>query len=149
MEFILKWLSVFALSSVKMLLGGMPLAISYSFTPLEAFSATALGSITGCFFFVYCGNWVLKRWEGRKGHIKKPLLAKKIKSLRKFIRIRNKYGMPGIAILTPAVLSIPVGCLLAVRFYHHPTIVLRWLIPSCLLWCALLSFAHQLIYSLF
>jgi uncharacterized membrane protein YsdA (DUF1294 family) len=49
-------------------------------------------------------------------------------------RIRRKYGMPGIVILTPVVLSIPVGAFLGTKYFHHKRSFIPWMILSIFIW---------------
>lgn len=140
MSFAFKWLLVAVLSAVKMMVFGVPTAYAYGFTGMETFTATFVGSAFGSVLFVYGGNRVFAWLRHRSQTHRKAPTAGKIKKIRRFIWLRNRYGLPGLALLTPSVLSIPLGCLLAIRFYHHPNVVLKWMIPACLGWSLLVSF---------
>ncbi len=53
---------------------------------------------------------------------------------RRIIRIKQRYGLFGIAVTTPFLLSIPVGTFLVVRYYRSSKIKFTYLIVSNLVW---------------
>lgn len=58
-------------------------------------------------------NWKQKRKEKRKGRKKFSLRNKLI------VKLKTKYGMWGISLLTPIALSIPIGAFLLRKYYHN------------------------------
>ncbi len=50
------------------------------------------------------------------------------------VRIKQKYGLIGIALSTPFLLSIPVGVFLVVRYYSASRTKFLYLIASNFLW---------------
>ena len=50
------------------------------------------------------------------------------------VRIKQKYGLIGIALTTPFLLSIPVGVFLVVRYYRASRVKFLYLIASNVLW---------------
>ena len=80
------------------------------------------GGFIGVIFFYYFSNVLnrlISKLFGKKK--KKNIFSKKV---RRFIKIKNKYGLIGIALLTPVVLSIPVGCFIASRFFSKKRITI-------------------------
>ena len=122
------------LSTVKF---GMtfPLAImEFKFGFFETIIWINLGGILGIYFFAYLSkgliDWVKKLVKNRSGEqhrAKRKRENKKIftKRNRKIIRIKQRYGLFGIAASTPILFSIPVGAFLVVRYY--PRVKTRFL----------------------
>ena len=54
------------------------------------------------------------------------------------VRIKRNGGLWGIALLTPILLSIPVGCLLAITMEHHRMRIVRIMFVSLLIWGGLI-----------
>ena len=50
------------------------------------------------------------------------------------VRIKQRYGLIGIAFTTPLLLSIPVGVFLAARYYRSSKTKYLYLIGSNLVW---------------
>jgi hypothetical protein len=42
--------------------------------------------------------------------------------------------MPGIVILTPIILSIPLGALLGTKYFHHRKSFIPWMLLSIFAW---------------
>ena len=53
---------------------------------------------------------------------------------RRIVLIKQKYGLVGIALITPFLLSIPVGVFLVVRYYRTSNTKFLYLIGANLLW---------------
>lgn len=130
--------SVFLLSSIKLVAGGIPLAIALSFSFLETIVITTAGAVLGMVGFTYMSDWAIRKW--------KEIFPKKNHSKRRFTRrnkaivyIKNRYGLIGIALLTPLFLSIPVGSFLAVRYYRDKQKIIVYMVGSIFLWSASLS----------
>lgn len=131
------------LASVKFAMT-FPLAIlEFKFSFFETILWMNVGGILGIFFFAYLSEG-LNRWirgliaqrKRKRGIIEKPKKKKKIftKRNRRIIRIKQKYGLIGIAITTPLLLSIPIGVFLAVRYYPRSRSKYAYLIGSNIVW---------------
>jgi Sec-independent protein secretion pathway component TatC len=64
------------------------------------------------------------------------------------IRIKQRFGLVGIAFITPVILSTPVGAFLADRFYKDKKKVILYLSFSTVFWalalyCLLYFFQDQ------
>ena len=101
-EFILVFL--FAATKFAMSLGYMLLpSVNYSYFEIVFILIT--GGTTGVIFFYYTTGWI-------NIQINKILPKKKAKKIftkgnRRFVKIKNKYGLIGISMLTPILFSIP------------------------------------------
>ncbi len=131
------------LASVKFAMT-FPLAIlEFKFSFFETILWMNIGGILGVFFFAYLSEslirWIKNLISQRKrklGIVEKPKKKKKIftKRNRRIIRIKQRYGLIGIALTTPLLLSIPIGVFLAVRYYPRSRTKYVFLIGSNIAW---------------
>ena len=128
------------LSTVKF---GMtfPLAImEFKFSFFETILWINIGGILGIYFFAYLSEGVNRWLQGLIDRYRKDEPRKKkekkvfTKRNRRIIRIKQRYGLPGIALSTPLLLSIPIGVFLAVRYYPRKKTKYAWLIASNVIW---------------
>ncbi len=88
---------------------------------------------------------VLKRLRSwKQNRLSKTKNRKKFSKRNKMIvKARSKYGMWGISLLTPILLSIPLGAFLIRKYYHHRkeaipvmvlTIVVEGIVISIISW---------------
>jgi hypothetical protein len=155
---IFKYLLILALSSVKFLFAP-PLSFEFGFTFLQTWLVTTLGGIAGVIFFFYLSKGLLAiyfRFLSKYfsllntklritvwNHYQLPIQAKKIFTFRNksLVKIRRKYGLIGIIILTPILLSIPLGTFLALKYYSRQKNLLVYLSISVVVWSLLISSA--------
>lgn len=105
----LGYLSVALMSGFKFMVGvGMSLAMGLSFW--EQFLSTTTGGIAGVWFFTYLGDriraWVRRFRRGPAKPFPPPRWA----------HLWAKYGLWGVAFLTPPILSPPIGTAIALAF---------------------------------
>lgn len=55
------------------------------------------------------------------------------------VKYKNKYGFWGLAALTPILLGIPLGSLVAAAFFHEKTKTSLVFIGSIVIWSVLIS----------
>ncbi|MFN3341979.1 MAG: hypothetical protein ACK40M_04735 [Flavobacteriales bacterium] len=148
---ILNIVLVFLTASVKFLLAPT-LALGLGFQPITAALITLVGGVTGILFFYLGADWLMDASAKRK--LKKEELLrsqgkavpeKKIftKGRRRMIRVKNRFGIVGIAIVTPCIISIPIGCILAARFFKNRTKVLTAMFISATGWAFILTFLNK------
>ena len=119
-----------------------PLAImQFQFNFMETILWTNMGGIIGIYFFAYLSDKLISWWNRtfrKPGRftLKEASKEKKIftKRNRRIVRIKRQYGLIGIALTTPFLLSIPVGTFLVVRYYRTSKTRFLYLIASNLLW---------------
>ena len=110
----------------------------------ETLIYTNIGGILGAVVFFYFSAFLIKMWEKYwPESLKIHKTAKKIftKKNRRFVAIKMKYGLLGIVILSPVILSIPLGAFLTVKYYGTKTRNIIWLIAGQILW--------SLVYTIF
>jgi hypothetical protein len=87
---------------------------------------------------MFFSDWLFAVWDAFKYRFfpKKETVKKKIftRQSRVFVRIIKKYGLPGIALITPTIISIPIGTILARRLYPNRKKVFSYLLISVFLW---------------
>lgn len=156
---IVKLLLVFALSSIKFMLAP-PLSLGFGFTYFETLASTTLGGIFGVVLFFYFSKWIIALYNKYFFKIISDYthtLAEKLrlKSIacwlfpkrkriftfknRLTVKVKRNFGLIGIVVLTPVLLSIPLGAFLAARYFSKMKYVVWYLSASVLVWSALLS----------
>ncbi|MCK5823285.1 MAG: hypothetical protein KAG95_04730 [Bacteroidales bacterium] len=86
-----------------------------------------------------------------KKFISQSKIMKKQKSVfskknRRVIRVKQKFGLLGVATITPIILSIPVGTFIAVKYYSLSSKTLLFLISAVIFWSVALSFFVAYVY---
>lgn len=154
MEYILKLLSVFLVAGVKYF-WATPYSYGLKLNELETLFIIETGGILGFLFYYYFFGFLfikLKllwpvvyyftpvqfkvRFEmWLDGQRTKRLNARKFTKTNKIIiQIRKLYGMWGIVILSPVILSIPVGALLGNKYFKHNHHFIPYMILSIVVW---------------
>lgn len=98
-----------------------PVAIYlFKMTFTETILYTNIGGFIGIIVSLFFSKGLILLWNkifpGKAGS-KKKQKKKFTKSNRRLVMLKSKYGMPGIAILTPVLLSIPIGTFLTAKYY--------------------------------
>lgn len=124
-----------------------PVAIYvFKMTFIETLLYTNIGGIIGIIASLFFSKGIIYLWNklksGKRGKRKKP--GKKFsKRNRRLVKLKTKYGMPGIAILTPVILSIPLGTFLTAKYYGHKKNSYLYLVLGQVAW----SFVYTTIYT--
>ena len=139
---IIEAISVFFMSFVKFFLA-IPLAFTFDFTFWQTFLITCLGGVLSVLFFAQFRKVILKFYYRFFPY--KPKVPKKqgFKNVLAF-KTAKKYGLFGIAFLTPIVFSIPLGTFLALHFFPNKKKTLPILIASVLCWSFVLTLAWNI-----
>ena len=153
---VLELLSVIILSGIKFLFAPI-ISIGYGYNFLQTLLITSVGGILGIFFFYYLSKWIIKKYyhycpvvvsyfageEAKQKLIQSQCGKKSKKSFTKknkfIIKARKNYGFFGIILLTPILLSIPIGAFLAQKYYSKNKRILIYLSLSVTIWSACLS----------
>lgn len=131
-------ISVFLMSAVKFFAAPL-LAKSFDFTYLQTIVITSLGGVVGVFVFYNIGTRIVNFFPNFFKPINKnrKIFTKKNKF---FVMLIRDYGLFGIAIFSPILISIPVGSFLAARFFaKHKKMALAVLSMSVVLWSVSMS----------
>ena len=130
--------SVFLVSAVKFFAGPI-MAKSFGFSYLQTILVSTLGGVAGVVFFFKLGSRIVNFFPNyfRPVNKKRKIFTKKNKF---FVILIRDYGLFGIAIFAPILISIPVGSFLAARFFgKKPYVSIAVLCMSVLFWSISLS----------
>jgi hypothetical protein len=161
---ITKYISIILVSSVKFLIS-FPMTIGYEFDFMQTFILTSIGGILGVLFFAFLTTPIVCLWDyitdKTKGCNKpakfippefeyenEPVLVRKrifTKKNKRIVKLKLNYGLLGIAIVTPAIISIPIGTFVAVRFYPNKKSTVPYLLISVICWALLLSYLSSVV----
>ena len=134
---ILQFIGVFLLASTKFLYSpAAAYASDYSF--IQTLLTTCLGGFFGVILFFKTGT-IIMRWWNARFHPKKKEKKKFTKKNRAFITFRSKYGLYGLSLLTPCIISIPIGCLLAGKYYESEKLLYPLMFASVVFWSIVLT----------
>ncbi len=138
---LIKYLSVYLLSMVKFFggpLAGISMGLSFWMTLL----LSVTGMMTSVFIFSQVGMLV-SRWYVEKHRAKKkPIFTKKS---RKIVQIWQKFGIQGIAFLTPVLFSPVIGTIMATVLGASQRRILLHMLWSAVFWGITFTFAlHEL-----
>jgi hypothetical protein len=115
------------------------IAKAFGFTYLETIAFCSFGGILGFIVFYFLGIRIVNLL---------PIFFKPLNKSRKVFNRRNKmfvnlirtYGLFGLAIFSPILITIPVGAFLAARYYGtHKIMVLIVMSMAVILWAATIS----------
>jgi hypothetical protein len=175
-EFV-KIILIILLSSVKFVLGpAFAYDTQYDFSFFEMVLYCVIGGMLGVVTFTFFSKHVFRFWHYVKMKFKKTFRKKEIFSEpvadidqkldihyeyisskpakkiftrrnRKVVRIWRKYGLFGIAFLTPVFLSIPIGTILANSLVDNRRKIIIYMFFSLLLWSVTLTTLLQLFHA--
>lgn len=127
--------TVVILSSTWKFAATFPVAVyAMKMTAAETLICTNAGGLLGLLIFLNFSKYLLLAWDKYRPAFHRKKRKVFTRSSRRFVKIKLKYGLPGIAILSPSVLSIPVGSFLAARYYGTKPKVWLFLITGQILW---------------
>jgi hypothetical protein len=156
----IKILIVFLVSSIKFLFAPA-LSFGMGLNFIQTWLSTTAGGILGVVVFFFLSRWLLhlyaryffyyfhlirvKIYGLLKIAVPKFIPARKFTKRNRFIiKMVRKYGLAGIVILTPVLLSIPVGTFIATRYYSNNRYLLGYLCGSVFFWSLFMSSAISL-----
>lgn len=140
-----KIITVFFLSSVKFLWApGTSMVAGFTF--IETVIITTAGGVFGITLFYFFGKWVVAKMEMLKNKTGMRATNQKNRNIfnkrnRRLIKFKSSFGLIGLVIVTPTILSIPIGCILAAKFYRHQKKTYPLLLISTFLWSLVVSVA--------
>lgn len=135
------------ISTLK-ILPAVGFALLKEFTWWEIFISVSVGGISGVVFFSFWGTKIrayVKARRRRRGRKKKKM---NIRKARRILRIWKRFGLFGIAFLTPPFISPPIGAIIAVAFGETYARILLYMTISTLAWAAIFALAGDRILAL-
>jgi hypothetical protein len=106
---------------------------------------TNIGGLLGIIVFRFLSialiNLYNAYWPEKLKRHREP--AKKFtRNNRRLVQIKARYGLYGIAVLTPVLLSIPVGTFLVAKYYGQNKFSYLYLLFSQLIWSVIYTFVY-------
>ncbi len=159
---IFKLLQIILISAVKFMFAPL-ISLKMGFSYFQTILYTTIGGILGVLFFFFLSNLIIRLYKQylakyikdlfrkirKKKHIVSPAAVKTRKKFTKknrfIIFVKSKFGMIGIIILTPTILSIPIGTFLASKYYSNKKALLVYLSISVAIWSFVLSTIFKLL----
>jgi hypothetical protein len=149
MNEVVKILSVFLTCALAFGKIGFPTAFMvFDQDFVKVIVVSGAGGIAGNVLFTYLSAAILKLIHNFRA--KRHLIHKKkifTGFNRKIIRVKQKFGLAGIAFITPMFLSTPVGAFLAERFFRDKKKIILYLSISTVVWSFALYFILLLFYD--
>lgn len=137
-EEILKAIPVYFASMLKFILGPVG-GYTAGLNLLTTILSTVFGMMTIVFVFTYSGNWFREKVLSR--FVKKKTKGKFSSSSKRFVTIWKKYGLPGVALLTPLFLTPIGGTLLAISSGSPKDKIIFYMFLSAAFWAVIFSMA--------
>lgn len=150
---LLKIIQVFLLATVKYVIT-FPFALLIGLNFQQTLIAVTLGGIAGFFFFYHFSGFAIKRFHHVKTFVwrfmphslrlkYRQLMAWRKKNTgervfsrknRYIVKFRRNFGLPGIIILSPVILSIPIGAFLLHKYYSKHKMARPYMVLSIVSW---------------
>jgi hypothetical protein len=150
MNELLKILSVFLTCSFAFKIGFPTAMIAFEMNFVKVILVTCGGGIAGNILFTYISAAIIRaihNFRAKRNLIHKKKIFNKFN--RRVIRVKQRFGLAGIAFITPMFLSTPVGAFIAERFYRDKKKIILYLCISTVLWAFSLYFIITLFYDFF
>lgn len=129
----LKYFTVYFLSGLKFIFGPT-FGVAYDLPVVAVILLTAGGMMTTIYLFTFFGD-ELRGFFGRFRKNKRVFSKKS----RRFVKIWRRFGLKGICLLTPLVLTPPGGGLLVNLLGTNKQLILKWMWISALLWSTVIT----------
>ena len=133
-EELIKFFSIFLLTMLKFIAGPVG-GYAAGFSLLTTIVVTILGMMSSVTLFTYLGTFLRER-------ILDKLFKKRNKFTirnRKFVTIWRKYGVIGVAALSPVILTPIGGTLLLTSFRTPKSLIMMYMSISAVIWAVVIS----------
>jgi len=138
---LIKILSVIGFSATKFMVG-VGLTFTYNFSFFGSLATTIGGGLLGVFIFSYISGLVYKKIGANPDA---PVNKVRFSRTKRFlVRVRSKFGLAGIAFLTPIFLTVPVGTFLSLSMTKDRREIVFAMFLSFALWSVLFSGAKYI-----
>lgn len=132
-EGFLHLVGIFLLSGVKFL-GGLIWAIAAIQSDVLGWFVAILGGIFGSFIWIFLGHWIQDKWRNFQRQWGKPPPRRFNGKNRFLIWLKKKGGIYLLVLLSPLIISIPVGCLILSSMDSNRYRLLFLMSVSVLIW---------------
>jgi hypothetical protein len=136
-EEFLKYFLVYISSTIKFIFGPT-IGIASGFNVFITGTLTTLGMMTSVYVFSFFGDKIHAFRMKILGKKERKLFTKKS---RRFVNIWNKYGVAGIAVLTPIILTPIGGTILVNAVGAKKEDIFKYMWISCIFWSYSITWA--------
>ena len=123
-----------------------PIAIYvFNMSFYETILYTNIGGFLGIVLFTMFAKGLIKLYDNfwpAKLKCKRKLKKVFTRRNRRLVLLKIKYGLPGIVILTPVLLSIPLGVFLNTKYYGNKKISYLYLFLSQIVWSVIYTIVY-------
>ena len=115
---------------------------------IQVILVSCSGGIAGNIMFTYLSAAILRgihNFRVKRGLIHRRKVFTTFN--RRIIKIKNKFGLAGIAFITPIFLSTPIGAFLAERFFRDKKKIIIYLSGATIFWAFALYFILLFFYD--
>jgi uncharacterized membrane protein len=142
---------IIIISSTWKFAATFPIAIYlFHMSFLETILYTNIGGFIGVVVFTMFSKGLIKLYDAfwpAKLTCKRKSKKVFTKRNRRLVMLKNKYGLAGIVILTPVLLSIPLGVFLNTKYYGYKKISYLYLLLSQFIWSVIYTILYTQMYS--
>lgn len=131
----MKYLMVYLVSMVKFF-GGPVTGVSLGLTYIETCLLTVAGMMTSVVIFSIIGRAVSKWMSARRRAKQKPVFSKKN---RRIVQVWTRFGVIGVAFLTPILFTPIFGTIVAALFGAPRKRIFVHMLWSAVFWSAILN----------
>jgi membrane protein YqaA with SNARE-associated domain len=102
---------------------------------LKVITVTCAGGVAGNIFFTYLSSFIINAIEKlgpkkRPNHKKRKFTAYN----KRVVKVKRKFGLAGIAFITPILLSTPIGAFLAGKFFKDKRKIILYFSAATFFW---------------
>lgn len=134
LAFWLKLATIFLFSIVKYGFG-LFTAINLDTGILPSILANLAGGAIGLLLFINFGSFITKKYYSYR-YKNKP--HQRFSGWNRFlVRVRKYMGLFGIAFLSPILLTLPVGAMMALQITTNKTKIFIYMFSGCILWSSI------------
>jgi len=141
LEELIKILSVVFLSAFKLMVGVPFALLVYGYSFHETVMMTSFGGILGVVVFTYFSEWIINMWKGFRKKTSTDRHGKKkqifTRRNRLIVKVKSKYGIMGIAFISPSLITIPVGTFILVRYFRNKKKIIVYESVAVVFWSVL------------
>ncbi len=150
---VFKIIPLLLLAATKFLMSPFAAKYGYDYGFIEAYTITTVGGLLGVLMFGLIGKLIGKYWSDVVHFFKRLFLGRNYqkkpttlfnKTNRFIVNVKNRFGLIGVAFVTPCIISIPIGTIVAFSIYkHQPRKVWTALSVSLILWSFIINSVAQ------
>jgi len=132
---LIKYLSVFGLSMFKFLAGPLT-GLAVGLKMWETMLLTVGGMMASVTILSFLGIELRHKFVARFAGKKKKFSPRS----RRTVRIWKRFGLQGVAFLTPLILSPFGGTMIAVGFGETPKRIILYMLTSAIFWAVVMTY---------